>query len=218
MISEENKLKIGMIGSGFIATGLADLIIQKQEFFLSKILTRSDIKNRTSFKYYDLLTNSVDELLDNADIIVECSGEVEYTAGIMEKVCHYNLPVVTMNTEFHVTLGSYFADKLFITEGEGDQPGCLAALDEEAKMMGFRPLVYGNIKGFLNKNPKPDEMEFWAKKNNLSLNMVTSFTDGTKVQMEQALVANGLGATILSQGMSGEINTDIDAAVSLPKN
>ncbi|HFU75196.1 MAG TPA: NAD(P)-dependent oxidoreductase [Arcobacter sp.] len=212
MILKENKLKIGMIGSGFIVTGLADLIIQKQEFILSNILTRSDIKNRTSFKHYDLLTNSVDELLDNADIIVECSGEVEYTAGIMEKVCHYNLPVVTMNTEFHVTLGSYFADKIFITEGEGDQPGCLAALDEEAKIMGFTPLVYGNIKGFLNNNPKPDEMEFWAKKSNLSLNMVTSFTDGTKVQMEQALVANGLGATILSQGLSGEVNTDIDEA------
>ena len=67
--------------------------------------------------------------------------------------------------------------------------------------MGFHPVVYGNIKGFLNKNPKKEEMEYWSKRNGISLGMTTSFTDGTKVHIEQALVANGLGADILDRDL-----------------
>ena len=111
-----------------------------------------------------------------------------------------SIPVVTMDAEVQVTTGSHFARKGLFTEAEGDQPGCLAALREEAVQMGFLPLVYGNIKGFLNHNPVPDEMAFWAKKQGISLDKVTAFTDGTKVQIEQGLVANGLGAGILRPG------------------
>ena len=194
--------KIGIIGTGFIGKGLVQLILSKDEFLLSKILTRSDIEVREGdlTKYF---TNNIQELIENSDIIVECSGSVLYTAQTISKIMKYKIPVVTMNTEFHVTVGSYFVDKLFLTEGEGDQPGSIAALNEEAMMMGFKPKVYGNIKGFLNNNPTEDDMRYWAKKSNLSLDMVTSFTDGTKVQMEQAFVANGLGATILKKGLSG---------------
>ena len=39
-------------------------------------------------------------------------------------------------------------------------------------------------------------MLHWSRRNGISLPMVTAFTDGTKLQIEQALVANGLGATI----------------------
>ncbi len=59
--------------------------------------------------------------------------------------------------------------------------------------MGFKPVVYENIKGFLNTSPSKEDMEFWSKRNGTTLGMTTSFTDGTKVQIEQALVANGLG-------------------------
>jgi len=44
-------------------------------------------------------------------------------------------------------------------------------------------------------------MEYWGARSNLSLEMVTSFTDGTKVEIEQVLVANGLGATIVQEGL-----------------
>jgi predicted homoserine dehydrogenase-like protein len=43
-----------------------------------------------------------------------------------------------------------------------------------------------------------------------SISQVTSFTDGTKVQIEQCLVANGLGATIYQQGLLGFESNDIN--------
>jgi len=109
--------------------------------------------------------------------------------------------VVTMNSEFHVTTGSYFADKGLVTEAEGDQPGVEAILHEEALAMGFKPLAYVNIKGFLNEDPSKEDMTYWGNKSNLSLEMVTSFTDGTKVQIEQVLIANGLDAGIIQEGL-----------------
>ena len=99
-----------------------------------------------------------------------------------------------------------------LTEAEGDQPGCLAALHEEAVAMGFAPLVYGNMKGFLNRSPTPEDMACWAGRNGISLPMVTSFTDGTKLQVEQCLVANGLGAGIAREELLGPATDNLAVA------
>jgi predicted homoserine dehydrogenase-like protein len=111
--------------------------------------------------------------------------------------------VVTMNAEFHVTTGSYFVGRGALTEAHGDQPGALAALAEDAQAMGFAPLVYGNRKGYYHPNPPRDQMEYWRQKQGLSLEQVVAATDGTKLHIEQALVANGLGASIAQDGMLG---------------
>jgi predicted homoserine dehydrogenase-like protein len=87
-------------------------------------------------------------------------------------------------------------------------------LREEAIEMGFDPLVYGNIKGFLNHTPTPDEMLHWSERNGVSLIQVTSFTDGTKLQIEQALVANGLDADITQRGLSGLKDEALDISAA----
>ena len=183
---------------------------QQRDLAISKVLTRTNVLERTDFHRQDLLTNSVDELTSNSELVVECSGDVIHATDVVDKVMAASLPVVTMDAELHVTTGSYLVRKGFITEAEGDQPGCLAALRENIVHMGFRPLVYGNIKGFLNHSPTRDEMEFWAMKQNISLDKVISFTDGTKVQIEQALVANGLGAGIAAPRLLGIASEDVN--------
>ncbi len=195
--------RIGVVGTGFIAKGLVDLLTSHQGYTLSGILTRTNILERSDFPQNHLLTNSIENLIDCSDLIVECSGDVIYATDTIDRILKADIPVVTMNSEFHITTGSYFVDKGLVTEAEGDQPGALAILHEEAVDMGFSPLVYGNIKGFLNHNPTIKDMQFWSKKSQISLGMVTSFTDGTKVQIEQALVANGLGAAIIEDGLIG---------------
>jgi predicted homoserine dehydrogenase-like protein len=112
--------------------------------------------------------------------------------------------VITNNADFHVTTGSYFVRKgAYVSAADGDQPGCLARLKAEVEDMGFEPCAYVNIKGFLNLNPERKDMEYWSEQQGIRTEMVTSFTDGTKLQIEQALVANGLGATIATNGMLG---------------
>ncbi|MFZ2993865.1 MAG: NAD(P)-dependent oxidoreductase [Candidatus Moraniibacteriota bacterium] len=208
--------RIGIVGTGFIAKGLIMLLLKQADMVFSKILTRRQI-NVCDFLEKKYFTNSVDDFIHSVDLVVECSGDVNQAALVTDAAFSSSLPVVTMNTEFQVTVGSYFVKKGVITEAEGDQPGCLASFNENVIQMGFQPLVYGNIKGFLNHTPTKEDMHFWAKKSGISLQQVTSFTDGTKVQMEQALVANGLGATIAKAGLLGmgaENNDDIKKFVS----
>ncbi|MCL5130324.1 MULTISPECIES: dTDP-4-dehydrorhamnose reductase [unclassified Algibacter] len=193
--------KIGIIGSGFIASGLAKLLAEHKDYEISGILTRSNIHNRSEFAQHAVLTNSLEDLTETSDLIVECSGDAIYATETIDYILKASIPVVTMNSEFHVTTGSYFVDKGLVTEAEGDQPGVQAILHEEALQMGFKPLVYANIKGFLNEKPTLEDMTYWGNKSNLSLPMVTSFTDGTKVEIEQVLVANGLGAGIIQEGL-----------------
>ena len=208
-IKEIKRFKIGIIGSGFIGGGLAKLLMQHPSYELGYVLTRTPLSTREDFISPDKLTNSLDVLIENCDLIVECSGDAIYATETIDKILKSDIPVVTMNSEFHVTTGSYFVNKGLVTEAEGDQPGVQAILHEEALAMGFKPVVYANIKGFLNENPTKDDMEYWGARSNLSLEMVTSFTDGTKVEIEQVLVANGLGAGLIEEGLVKLENDDM---------
>ena len=199
----ERISRVGVVGTGYLAKGLVMALEEHQDLVVSKVLTRTNIVERTDFPRQDLLTNSVDQLIDNSDLIVECSGNVIHATDVIDKALKANLPVVTMDSEFHVTTGSYFVGKGTCTEAEGDQPGCLAAFKEDVAQMGFRPLVYGSVKGFLDRNPARKDMEYWAKRQGISINQTVSFTDGTKAQIEQAFIANGLGATIIRPGLLG---------------
>ncbi|UJW81795.1 hypothetical protein [Hydrogenophaga sp. SL48] len=218
-MNSSNKQRIGLVGTGFIASGFARLVHNHAtDLTLSAVLTRRPLGQPDGFPFPEQLTHSVQELLDKSDLIVECSGDVLHATSVIDAALRAGKPVVTMNSEFHVTTGSWFADKGLLTEAEGDQPGSIAALREEAVMMGFKPLVYGNMKGFLNHLPKPEEMAYWAGKQGISVEQTTSFTDGTKIQIEQALVANGFGGTITRQGMEGPKATDVTkAAIELAR-
>jgi predicted homoserine dehydrogenase-like protein len=182
------------------------------DFTIARILTRRPVAGVPDFGLRHALTDSSADLVDHADVIVECSGDVAHATEVSLVAFSAELPVVTLNAELHVTTGSQLARRGLITEAEGDQPGSLAALNEEAVQMGFRPLVYGNMKGFLNLNPQRPEMQYWAKRQGISVPNTTTATDGTKVQIEQALVANGLGATIAQPGLLGPTSDDLQRA------
>jgi len=176
------------------------------------VLTRRPVDRCPEFPRPDALTSSIDALIEASDVVLECSGDALYAAETVGRVLDAGRPVVTLNSEFHVTVGSHFVGRGLLSEAEGDQPGCLAALHEDAVAMGFTPLVYANMKSFLNRNPSPDDMRYWAERQNYSLEMVTSFTDGTKVQIEQCLVANGLGAGIAREELIGLETGDLKRA------
>lgn len=204
----DSLVRVGVVGTGFIACGLLSILAGAPDMRPARVLSR---RNPTELSGLALEhhTDSVQELIDASDLIVECSGDVHHAAEVIHTAMVAGKPVVTIATEFHVTVGSWFVGKGMLTEAEGDQPGSLAALHEEVTNMGFLPLVYGNIKGFLNHHPTTEEMEYWARVQGISIPQVTSFTDGTKVQMEQAFVGNGLGAAIITRGLLGPTGMDL---------
>lgn len=203
--------RVALLGTGTIGRSVASMILRhRPDLELVAIHTRRPFGSITDCPAPERLTDSLDALLERAEVVLECSGDVGLATAVAERALAAGLPLVTLNTEFQVTTGSWFTARgLLTTEGEGDQPGCTAALREEALAMGFAPLVYGNLKGFLNLDPAPDEMAYWARRQGISVLNTTGATDGTKVQMEQALIANGLGAGILRQGLLGPAMHDL---------
>src|SRR5687768_5241559 len=185
--------RIGIVGTGFVARGAYRSLLKTPGVAVTKILTRREPRNVSGMDS-SLLTDSLAELIDSSELVFESSGDAIHGTSVLEKVIDAGLPVVTMNSELHVTTGSWLARRGYITEADGDQPGCEARLKLDAEVMGFTPLGYVNIKGYLNNDPCLDEMEHWAEAQHLRLDQVVSFTDGSKLQIEQALVANGLDA------------------------
>jgi len=216
-IDNRSLPRIGLSGTGFIARSFAHMVMRHApDMRLEKVLTRRSPSALTDFPTHGSVTSSIDELIEHSDLVFECSGDVLHSTVVIERAMAAGRPVVTMNSEFHVTTGSWFADRGLLTEAEGDQPGCLAALRENMLAMGFSPLVYGNMKGFMNHTPTPEDMAFWSSKQGISVEQTTSFTDGTKVQIEQAFIANHAGAGILHRGMVGPTRDDtVDAARDL---
>lgn len=189
------KINIGVIGSGFIAKNFYNFCKNNKNYKISKLLTRSNIKNRTDIDN-SLLINDLNYIIKNSDIVFDCSGDAIYSTEIIAELIKYNLPIVTMNSELHVTIGDYFNNKGIITEAEGDQPGCLAKLNNELIEMQFNPFIYGIHKGFLNYNPNIKHINYWSNKNGISKNKTMIFTDGSKVEIECIFTANALDCYI----------------------
>ncbi len=207
--------RIGIVGTGFLARGIMKSAYAAG-YRVGPALTRRPIDSAFGFPVPVKVTNQIEYLIENSDLVVECSGDPIHATDVIHQTMEAGLPVVTMNSEFHITSGSWFAGKGILTEGEGDQPGCLGALRQEVIAMGFEPLVYGNVKGFLNHHPTRSDMEYYSQKQGTSLSQTTSFTDGTKLQIEQALVANAFGADIYRPGLLGPVADSVeDGSITL---
>lgn len=208
----EGAWRVGVIGTGFVARNLIDVLRPMADLSVSRVLTRRRLDYVQGIGSDMQLTNSTAEVLANCDVIVECSGDPIHASEVVRDAMAAGLPVVTMDAEFQVTCGAYFVDKGYLTEAEGDQPGSLAALRKDVIAMGFTPEVYGNMKGFLNHNPTPEDMVYWSEHQGLRLDATTAFTDGTKVQFEQSLVANMFGADIAKTGLLSPEAEDFNTA------
>lgn len=206
-----------MAGSGFMAAGIQRALLQ-QGFAPAPMLTRRPVEAVKDVARPDLLTNSLSKLVEGSDLIVISTGDPLHGTEILEAAFEAGRPVVTLDSELQLTTGSWFVGKGILSEAEGDQPGSLAALRRDALAMGFEPLVYGNVKGFLNRTPTQEDMLYWSRKQGISPVQTTSFTDGTKLQIEQAFVANAFGATVLEQGMLGPRTDNVTRGSQLLAN
>jgi predicted homoserine dehydrogenase-like protein len=195
-------IRIGMFGTGFIAKEAAKVVQRTEGLEIVKVLTRRPFGS-VGWLDSGLLTHSVNEVIDACDLVFEATGDPIHSTVTVEAALRAGRKVVTMNSELHVTTGSFLSELGYCTEADGDQPGATALLERDAAAMGFERLAYVNIKGFLDPNPSPADMEYWSRRQKLSLVETTSFTDGTKLHVEQAFCANAFGATLARPGMIG---------------
>jgi len=154
------------------------------------------------------------------DVFVEATNSIgpaaEYCLAALENNAH----VVLMNAEVDLALGPLLQHEaqsrgLVVTSDAGDQHGVLATMIQEANIMGFDIVQAGNIKGFLDRSATPESIKPEADKRKLSATQCCAYTDGTKLHIEMAVLANAMGYLPPEGGMTGPPAKDVHEALSL---
>lgn len=154
------------------------------------------------------------------DVLVEATNSIEAAADYCRAALHHGSHVVLMNAEVDLAHGPalrQLADQheLVITSDAGDQHGVLATLIDEADLMGFEIVQGGNIKGFLDRRATPESIREEAAKRKLSPTQCCAYTDGTKLHIEMAVLANALGYLTPEGGMTGPRAARVEEALTL---
>src|ERR1043166_1000515 len=230
---EGHPIRVGMIGAGFMARGIAlqilnsirgmDLvaIYNRQLEGARRAYAEAGTENVVVANDLAELENAISQgkhvitedpfLLCQAgqiDAIIEVTGTVDFAARVVLEAIARKKHVILMNAELDGTLGpilKVYADRngVVFTNCDGDQPGVILNLYRFVKGLGVRPVLCGNIKGLQDPYRNPTTQEGFASQWKQKAHMVTSFADGTKVSFEQAIVANATGMCVGKRGMYG---------------
>ncbi len=154
------------------------------------------------------------------DVVVEASSAIEEAGRFAEQALLHRKHLVLMNAEVDLIFGPYFAalaeeNGVICTSCDGDQYGVIKRLWDEATLWGIEPVLAGNIKGFLDRHANPTTIIPEADKRHLDYRMATAFTDGTKLGIEMALIANALGLRTDVPGMHGPKAAHVREALDL---
>ncbi len=160
---------------------------------------------------------------DDAVLLAQCELAdvlIESSTGVFEGAQHaitaldHGLHTIMMNAEANLTYGPLLLSRakskgLVYGACDGDEPAAIQRLVDDIMFWGFDLVMAGNIKGYLDRYVNPTSIIPEADKRNLDYRMCTSYTDGTKLGIEMALVANALGLRTTLPGMMGPQANDI---------
>jgi len=157
---------------------------------------------------------------EGVDAIIEATGDVEWSAHVALAAINNRKHIILMNAELDATVGpilKVYADRagVIFTNADGDQPGVMMNLLRFVKTIGYNPVLAGNIKGLQDYYRTPETQKGFAAQHNITPKMATSFADGTKISMENAVVANATGFKVGKRGMYGPRCGHVNEAVNL---
>jgi predicted homoserine dehydrogenase-like protein len=154
------------------------------------------------------------------DAVIEATGDVELGAKVALKAIEHRKHIILMNAELDATVGpilKVYADRagVVISNADGDQPGVMMNLFRFVKTIGYNPVLVGNIKGLQDYYRTPETQKGFAAAHNITPKMATSFADGTKISMENAVVANATTFRVGRRGMYGPRCAHVNEAAKL---
>ncbi len=235
---EGHPLRIGLIGAGFMAQGLANQIVNSVPGMrLAGVYGRRLERALGVCDYAGLdgavVATSQSEVEDairaarpvatedafllcrseQIDALVDVTGSVEFGAQVVLEAVRHGKHVILMNAELDATIGpilNVYAKRAGVTVSacDGDEPGLQMNLVRWVQGLGLTPRVIGNVKGLQDPYRNPETQRAFAEKWEQNPAMVTSFADGSKISFEQTIVANATGFKVLERGMSRGVKFD----------
>jgi predicted homoserine dehydrogenase-like protein len=142
------------------------------------------------------------------DAVIDASNAIGSAAYHALEALEHRKHLILMNSEIDLMFGPLFAHRaaqkgVVYTSCDGDQYGVMKHLIDALRFWGFDLVMAGNIKGFLDRYANPTTIVPEADKRHLDYRMCTSYTDGTKLNIEMAIIANACGLATRIPGMYG---------------
>lgn len=241
---EGKPVRVALIGAGYMGRGIALQLIGMVGMRLVAISNRTIAEAERAYLEAGISTvqsvESVSQLEDaiakdhyaitddatllcqseGIDAVIEATGEVEFGAHMVLQAIEHGKHIILMNAELDATVGpilKVYADRagVVFTDTDGDEPGVAMNLYRFVKTIGCRPVLAGNIKGFIDPYRTPETQQAFAAKVKQKAPMITSFADGTKLSMETAILANATGFKVGQRGMYGHRCAHVKEVLSL---
>ncbi len=212
-------LRIGLAGAGAMGRGIAFQIAATPGMeiaWITDLNLEAAVKTGVAVTSTDTL-----KMLEEhpVDVFVEATNSIGDAAEYCLKAIENHAHVVLMNAEVDLALGPLLQHEaqqrgLVVTSDAGDQHGVLATMIQEAHIMGLDIVQAGNIKGFLDRSATPESIKPEADKRKLSATQCCAYTDGTKLHIEMAVLANAFGYLPPEGGMTGPRASQVQEALS----
>lgn len=231
LLSLEKEIRVAIIGIGSIGKGLvyqvnatpgmrpaaiADIHINKAIDCAKWLQLDYEVVNTLSDMNYAIQRGKVaitdkGELLASSGLIhvmIESSNAVLQGAQHALEAIRNHQHVVMMNFEAEMMYGPVLLkaaqnEGVVYTCADGDQPTVIKRMIDEIELWGLDIVMAGNIKNYLDRYTDPVKIAPEADKRSLDHKMCSSYTDGTKLCVEMAVLANAINGKTAVPGMFG---------------
>lgn len=210
-----SPIYVGIVGLGSMGLAIAHQLRitpgMRLTFVADKDIRHAQKAAEIYAKPVHVTTDCIAALDDDSvqcDVLVEATNSIvdayDYCMAAIARKAH----CVLMNAEVDLALGFLLraaAEKqgVIVTSDAGDQHGVLSRLIEEVEMWGFGIVQAGNMKGFLDRYRTLAGSTEIAESLRLSPIQCLAYTDGSKLNIEMAIIANQYGLTPQVPGMLG---------------
>ena len=237
-----NPIRIGLVGAGYAGRGFAARVLRRTPGIeLVAIANRTLDEAARAYRqggvddphqvsssaevdaairgHRPVITDDPTALIeaDGIEAIVEATGEIEFGAGVAVGTIGAGKHLILINAELDSFVGPLLkrradAAGVVMTDMAGDQPAVIMDLVSEVRLLGFRPILAGNIKSLLDHKRTPETQRAFAEAHGQRPKMITSFADGTKIAAEMGVVANATGFGVAERGMIGPRASRVEEA------
>ena len=155
--------------------------------------------------------------IPDVDVVMEATGNVGVGAAVAMAAIAHGKHIVAANPECQATVGAVIQRRaeeagVVYSDIDGDQPGLIMNLYTYCTGLGLQAVVAGNCKGVLKRYATPATQARFADENGISPWIATAAADGTKLNLEMAIVANATAMLPPTRGMTG-LTTTVDTLV-----
>ena len=230
---ENNPVRVAMVGAGYMAQCIALQIVQATRGMrLVGISNRTPSKAEKIYrdvgveeighaataaeleqaiaknKYVVTDDPSIFWEAGSVEAVIEVTGDPEFGTRVAYESLRHGKHVILLNAEVDASVGPIlktYADQAGVvyTYTDGDEPGVMMNLYRFVESMGCKPMLVGQLKGFLNRYRNPETQREFAQKHNVNAAIVASFADGSKLNLEATIMGNAIGFIPAVRGMHG---------------